>query len=272
MKKTVVSLLFAAVAASLHAQEAPAAKKRFRLSVVAGANVTFAPDVERHVIITGAAVVPGVFSPSNSVGFPTAEKSKTSTKSMAGWNVATEANLDIGKSYSLSFAAGVKALRVQFGDDYYLDHLPSGNWDNIEDEYGTTKLLCVSVGPFMLNRSFLSNRVTIGIGPSLDFLVKKEIENMVLVFNTQESRERNTPTHMFFDTLGDFEKSLLGLNASVGYQLLPPLAVRITAQKYVTSLFSSNGLYSEYGSRYQVPDTKPMVVQFSLVFDVHGSK
>lgn len=262
MKKLLLILSACLAACTSFAQQEVSPSGRFDLRINAGSTFTFVPDFHNRILIApDGMVVPGFIDPSNAVSLSISEASSTS-ESRVGWQAEAEIFYKLPQNFSLSFGVGIKKMRFDYTSDvtYVVDGdmVISENIDNINRHFGKTELLYVSITPFNISKDFLHNKLAIQAGPVLNWLVKEKNTNTVLVYDSQESITTNKPDQAFFDTIGDTRKMIWGVNLSASYKLIEPVAIKVSAQYYINSMYED----SAYG--LEVEKINPFVLQAGL--------
>jgi hypothetical protein len=235
---------------------------RVEIKFSGGTAFTFVPDFHNTVIASDGMSVPHLVSPANSIYPPTIAKCSSKTRSQAGWFVEAEMGYRLSRNYSLSFSVGVKKLRYDYETEFPGQPNPV-NLDDFNKGFGRTTLLYLNITPFNIAKSFLQNRLSVQAGPTLNWLLKDEMNNTLALYDSPEAAENGMPDMVFFDTVGKLNKLLIGLNLGIEHKITGPLSIKVSGQYYFTSLFKEEGLY-----RANVEKIRPFVLQAGVAFSL----
>lgn len=233
---------------------------RFAVKFSGGTTFTVIPDFNHTVIACGKMLVPGLISPANSATPPTIANCSARTTSLVGWFVEAEVGYQLPRNYSLTFSVGVKKLRYDYETEFPAQPDPI-NLDDFNSRLGRTTLLYLNVTPFNIAKSFLQNRLSVQAGPTLNWLLKDKIYNTLVLYDSPEAAENGLPDRVFFDTAGNLNKLLIGLNLGIEHKITGPLSIKVSGQYYFTPLFKEEGLY-----RSSVENINPFVLQAGVTF------
>jgi hypothetical protein len=258
MKKFVLTLAVYFALVPLFAQSESNVSDRFDVQVNVGATFTFIPEFRNYVFAANGMVVPGYIHPSNARSLSVSEGS-SSSKSRMGWSAGAEVYYRLPQNYAISVGAGVKKMRFDYNTTGVGQSTESGtytvNMDDINARFGKTDLLYLQVTPINVSKQFLGNKLTLQAGPVLDFLLKDETVNTVVVYYTSEAYAQNRPDEAFFDTIGDMRKFIWGANLSASWKVAAPVSIKVSAQYYF------NSLYKDKAYDLDVEKVSPFVLQ-----------
>ena len=240
MKKVILLFVFCLAMCFAFAQGETSQPRRFDLHVNAGTTFTAPPAFNTVIIHVQGFVIPGFIDPTNAWSASWASY-KSTTRSQLGWHVEAEAFYRLPHNFSLSVGAGLKKMRFDT-DTKYISYSRNGqsttvDLDDLDRSFGENSLLYLSVTPLNISKGFFRNRFVLQTGPTFNFLLSHEVKNVLAIYNSADSRTRNTPDEAYFDTIGNMRNLIWGWNLGASYKIIDPLSVKVSAQYYVNSIY-----------------------------------
>jgi hypothetical protein len=242
--------------------------RKHELSVTAGVSATFLKDIDHWVLgVPDGALLPGVYEPYNSTEPPLISITRSSVKLLPSWFGEVKWNHSIGKGFALSMAVGVENLRFDYEtvlkNFTHPDYVDGMLLDEFDATFGRTSLTYFTFSPLNLSKAFFNRRLTLEVGPTVDFLLDKKLHNVLLVYESEQSRAQNRPDKMFFDSLGRPKKQFFTLDAEARTKVAKRVSVAATMKVATTSLYEEVGYYSS-----PVSSIKPVVGQLAVSYSL----
>ncbi|HEY5748630.1 MAG TPA: hypothetical protein VIU12_21315 [Chryseolinea sp.] len=231
--------------------------RRFDLRINAGSTFTLVKDFNNTMIYGKNMMIPGFIDPSNAQSV-SISAARSTARSLLGWHVEAELFYRLPQNFSLSVGAGLKKVRFDTNSRFtYFDNGQSKtyNLDAFDRGFGETSLLYLSVTPVNISKGLFENRLLLQAGPTFNFLLSHDVENVLVIYHSADSQANRTPDEAYFDTIGNMRNLIWGCNLSASYKIIAPLSVKVSAQYYV------NSMYEDKSGGFDVEKIRALTIQ-----------
>lgn len=235
---------------------------RLNFSINLGMNVTFVPDSWHTLIaLPDGLVVPNYIHPANGNTILISE-SVVPSKTKAGWYGALEFGYALNHNFAWHFSAGFTKINFDYQTTFYDasgQHYPEPvELDELDSDFGNTSLSYLTLSP-SISKTF--NKFRVQAGPTLNWLLDDEFNNVLAIYRTPPDDENNNPDEVFFDATGRFKSFVWGVKLGVSYTVFAPVDVSVSGEYTLSSLYEDSALF-ETGDSDTV---KPFSLQFGIM-------
>ena len=239
--------------------------QKFELKIDAGANLTFIPEFENRILITkGGLVIPNLVRRGNSYENPIIGTVVSETSPGFGFFADLEIGMNLSDRFNLSLLAGVNQMNYTYDTYVDFDEAPPGYLSELDANYGKTNLFFIDLKPLNLSVSFFKNKMSLQSGPSFNFLVQSEQNNIIIHYTEYLSLDGvpyKVMDKLHFDSTDSLNKVMYGWYLRGGFKIIEQLELFVSGQFYFNSLYKNNDTYDQY-----ISACKPIQLQAGLSY------
>lgn len=233
--------------------------QNFDIKISAGANATSIPKFQNQLTIIDGFSVPGLYTIGNAKNPPIVVETPSTPNYKAGFFADAELAKELWNNWKLSVSLGVSQINYTYDTRVPATSLsPDTSMKALFSNYGDTRMFYFSSRFLNVTKSF--NRVSLQLGPVVNYLVNKKFDNTYLFFDKADSLNAKAA---IFEQKGGANKWLLGGHFNLRYKISPPLEIMIGTQYFFNSLYPKA---ETYGPIYR--KTKPLQLQLGLSYRI----
>ena len=253
-------LLTQLLASSLHAQ-------KIEIKINKGINLTYIPDFYSDIFIANdGMVVPGLINISNShTLILTTSLYETTTR--LGLFFDLELGVKLTERLKLLFSTGILQMKYSYNTIVHAENTPTIDLGSLSKDYGNTNLIYVNLQPIGISYGFLNNKINLQSGVLFNILIKSKYYNTVILYsnNNNGSQTYDNIDKVYFESIGNMNKILYGVNLRASYKIINNLDIFISGQYYFNSIYHFKKRQETYQTLH---DCNPFILETGVSWTI----
>ncbi len=233
--------------------------QNFDIKINAGANATYIPKFQNQLTIVDGFIIPGLYTPGNAKNPPIVVESASTPNYKAGFFADAEISQELWNNWKLSLSLGASQINYTYDNRVPATTLsPDTSMKSLFSNYGNTRMLYFSSRFLNVTKSF--NRVSLQIGPVVNYLANKKFNNTYLFYDASDSLNAKAG---IFEQKEGANKWLIGGHFNFRYKISPPLEIMVGTQYFFNSLYKKENTYESIYKK-----SKPLQLQVGLSYRI----
>nr|NQU90943.1 hypothetical protein [Bacteroidota bacterium] len=227
--------------------------QKFELSVNSGLSLTYIPDFTSYIAIANdGLIIPGFINIANSKTPILFCEAPSEVTIKPTFFADMELRYKITNRVSLTFSAGYSQLKYDYDTYINTEGTPQVKLSDISSDYGNTIHYYINLKPLNVTMGFLENKLTIQGGATLNFQIKSEYSNVLIIYSQELVGDEIVydTERVYFNFHGNPSKFLYGIHMRAEYDIAKVLSLFISGQYFFKSIYHSDSKSSQINKMY----------------------